>query len=272
MITLRGNQYKLCLIDTNIISEMIIRYDKFLGNYFIKFNLGEFIPCFSIFTILELRQRKAVYNQFLDLFTKIPCLIVKNTDILFNDEVNSYPYPKKNSPILVASPSVLVQGGYSLRELLETTFRNEEITKYETKWNSEKLEILEGILGLVKNYPPLGKKYTQKEIHSFIEIAGFQQIIFRNKIFAQEIVHKGKAVSIDAFPSIKMMCYTVFYKFYIDQRRAIESDTFDLIISSVVPYVDAVITEKNMAEIFRKTQKQDDFLQQLEIYSLKILE
>jgi len=77
---------------------------------------------------------------------------------------------------------------------------------------------------------------------------------------------------VDSFPSIKMTAFTVFYKFYTDERRPQESDPFDIIISSVLPYVDTVITEKHQADVLKKIKLQDKFIESLEVLRLKDLQ
>jgi hypothetical protein len=272
MITINGTTYKLCLIDTNAASEMV-KYPDPVFRHFIEATKSQnIIPGFSVFTILELRQRNDVYERFLEAFSILPCIILKSLDQLFQDELNSYPDFKKVSPILVAFPGVLAPNNQKLADILKLAFSKPEIRELEDKWNSEKNSILEGIVRLVKNYPAKGKKFTSEEIRSFIEIAAFQQIAFRAHDFAQEIVNSGKPVMVDAFPSIKMTAFIVFYKFYTDQRRPLESDVFDLIISATIPYVDIVVTEKHQAEIMKKVKHQDKFVENLQVIRLKDLQ
>jgi hypothetical protein len=48
----------------------------------------------------------------------------------------------------------------------------------------------------------------------------------------------------------------VFYKFYMDpDRKPSRSDGFDVLIASVLPYVDAVFTERHQAEVLRKSAR-----------------
>jgi hypothetical protein len=272
MINLNGNQYKLCLIDTNAISEMVKYPDPILRHFFEIMNPNEYIPCFSLFTILELRKRDDVYKAFLEIFSLLPCFILKSLDQLFQDELNFYPNPNKVTPILVSCPGVLAPVSQKLTDLLNLTFSMTETQKNEKIWNSGKPSILEGMLSLVKNFPPKNSKYTPNEIRSFIKIAGRQQIEFRAHNHAQQIVKEGDSIIVDAFPSIKMTTFNVFYKFYTDQRRPSESDAFDIIISSVIPYVDAVVTEKHQAVIIKKIKQQDKFIGNLEVFRLKDLQ
>jgi hypothetical protein len=118
--------------------------------------------------------------------------------------------------------------------------------------------------------PDDGKSYTPREIRTFLEIAGFSQIADRHRGFAKQIVKDGRAVDIDAFPSVKAATFTVFYKFYADKtRKASVSDAYDIIISSAAPYVDAIITENQQAEVLDKTKRRDDFLGDLRVFTLR---
>lgn len=269
MININGNQYKLCLVDTNAVSEMVKHPDPILRHFFETLNPNKYIPCFSLFTILELRQRDDIYKLFLNIFSAFPCIILKSHDQLFQDELDTYPNFQQITPILVGYAGTLAPNNQKLTDLLNLTFSKSETRENEQRWNSGKDSILEGMLSLVKNYPPKGKKYTAKEVRSFIEIAGFEQIAFRAYDFFQQIVKEGSPVNIDAFPSIKMTAYNVFYKFYTDQRRPTKSDSFDIIIASATPYMDAIVTEKHQADILKRIKQQDDFIQSLEIYRVK---
>jgi hypothetical protein len=74
------------------------------------------------------------------------------------------------------------------------------------------------------------------------------------------MLRSSEAVNLDAFPSMKAMAYTVFYKFYTDRdRRPSSSDAFDVLISGALPYVEAVITENHQAEAIRKAQHRTPF-------------
>jgi hypothetical protein len=269
MITLNGRQYELCLLDTNVISEIVKHPNQVFRKFLEIFEPGKFIPCFSLFSVLELRQKPEIYNLFLELYSIYPCIFLKNIDQLFEDELNAYPNPNEVSPILIASIGELAKPNEKFKDILKLTFSNSKILENENRWNKSKSEILESMLNYVKNYPPKQNKYTQKEIRLFLDIVGFEQIALRAPRFANEIIRNGQIVSIDAFPSIKMIAYTTFFKFYTDQRQPILSDPFDIIISSALPYVDAVITESHQAEVIKKIQKLDGFINRVEIHKLK---
>ena len=124
---------------------------------------------------------------------------------------------------------------------------------------------------LVANFPPDGNTYTRDEVRHFVEMAGFSQVAMRQFDFAKQMVEiENEAVSIGAFPSVKATTYAVWHKFYADRSRTwTRSDAFDIIIASAIPYVDAVVTERHLAEGLRKTKRLDDFIERLTIHTLR---
>lgn len=65
------------------------------------------------------------------------------------------------------------------------------------------------------------------------------------------------------------MTYTVFQKFYADRdRKPYDSDAFDVLISAAAPYVEAIVTERHLAESLRKTKRRDGFLDRLHVLTL----
>ena len=271
MININGNDYKLGLVDTNIVSEMV-KNPSHEFNKFIELTLqNKIIPSFSIFTILELRQKRNVYEQFLEFFSIIPCIIVKSHEQLLANEFEAYPDPSGINPVLVASAGVADSENNTFKVLLDSVFKTPENIENEASWNAGKDNVIAGILDLRENFPPDNGKYSPKQIRAFIEMAGFEQIARRSPAFARNLLDKNEAVSIDAFPSLKMILFTVFYKFYVDNRKPSTSDTFDIIISAPTPYMDAVFTENHQAEVIKKTKRRDPFLNHLEVFRLQDL-
>lgn len=274
MISLNGNQYGLCLLDTNAASEMAKRPDTEF-KHFISWALGgevKHIPAFSLFTVLELRKRQDVYRKFLNLFDQFPCAVLRSHEQLLDAEAVSYPDVSGVDPLLLCFAGAVLTppGGATLAGSLEGYLSTSEGRATERKWVGAAPSIVQGMTSLVANYPPAQTTYTPEEIRDFVEWAGFSQIAMRAPAFAASAHERGEAVVIDAFPSIKMTAFTVFYKFYVDTpRRPAESDAFDVIISAPAPYVDAIITERHQAEVIRKTKQQDNFLEKLRVFTLR---
>lgn len=268
-IEINGNQYKTCLFDTNIISEVVKNREGEFAQFVLLITQKSYIPCFSIFSILELRQKKHLYEGFLDTFSLIPCIFLKNHEQLFVDEISLYPNYEKVNPYTTTYLGPLAPPGEKLKDLLKKLFQNPEIIALENQWNAGKASIIEGILKLKSNFPPKGEKYTDKEIREFVKYAMVTQIGFQDRDFARKIVNSRKVIDTDKFPSRKMILYSVFYKFYVDNRKPMISDAFDLIIGAPTPYMDAIVIEKHQAEIIKKVKRNDGFLDHLEVLTIR---
>ena len=154
--------------------------------------------------------------------------------------------------------------------MLESFFPTDEGIRQEQAWNEGRREAVEGMVSLVKNYPPTRGAYTPSEVRTLVQIAGFQQIQMLAPDFVRSLSEREEALDIDAFPSIKASTLTVFYKFYVDRsRRPQVSDAFDVLIASAIPYMDAVITENHQAQAIRKMQRRDRFLESLRVFTLR---
>lgn len=270
MVSISGNDYRLALLDTNALSEFARQGESF--RRFLTWSTAQpvSIPCFSLFSVLEMRRRPDAYERFTKLFRTVPCMLVKSHEQLLEEEVRSYPDPSPIDPTLVGF-SMLGGDGMDLVRVLDRACTDELFRSREDQWNAGTEHIVDGIASLVANFPPHGASYTRDEVRRFVEIAGFSQIAMRQPDFAKQIVAvENTAVDIDAFPSLKSTTYAVWHKFYADRdRKSVRSDAFDIIIASALPYVDAVVTENHLAEGLRKTKRLDDFIEHLAIHTLR---
>lgn len=270
MIEVNNNKYRLCLLDTNIISEMLKNPKGEFKNFIdIEFSGIPSIPCFSAFTIIEIKRMPKLYDSFLTHFSSFPSLILKGYEQILQEEVNKYPATSSIDPSLIFPIGIRLPDNMNRKDSLKMLFDTQQFLDKENMWNNEKKTILDGMLSLVNNYPPKGDKYTTERIKYFVKMASIQQVAMRAPDFVKNI--KYDELKIKLFPSVLITSYVVFYKFYSDNRRPIESDVFDIIISASLPYVDVFYTEKHLAEIINKTKKLDGFIDHLEVKTINNL-
>ena len=95
-----GNTNKLCLLDTNALSE-IIKHPKSEGRGFVeRFGPSTFAPCFTVYNLIELRRKQSLFNSFVEFFAKYPCFLLKPQQMILADEKRSYTNLFKVSPLL----------------------------------------------------------------------------------------------------------------------------------------------------------------------------
>jgi hypothetical protein len=276
MLRTEANEYPLCLLDTLAVSEMVKRPKGAFRNYLEWSHADDppFVPCFTVYTLIELRRKQQLFEGFMEHFRPFPCVLLKGYMELLDEEVSSYPDPSKIDPCSLALiPAPFGGEGNRLTNLAEILQRP-ELRQQETHWNESGPEIVAGMVSLVKNYPPppSGSTYRAEEIAQFVQIASFSQLVMHGHGGFAERIHEetGEAVNTDAFPSLKAMTFVVFHKFYADRnRKHSDSDAFDVLISAALPYVEAIVTESQLAEALRKIKRRDAFLDHLEPLTLR---
>jgi hypothetical protein len=189
---------------------------------------------------------------------------------LMSNERDAYPDPSSVGLVSVAFlPPPFGQDGNRLQNL---PWMMEQHAGRLQGWHDAVPEILDGMRSLVSNYPTAaGSSYTPRQVRDFVWQVVFQQLALHDgtATFTRELVEDGVTVDTDAFPSLKAMAFTAFYKLYADpSRKAHTSDVVDMLISSALPYVDAFITENHQAESLRKV-RQHRFLQDLQVLRLR---
>ncbi len=268
MLSLNGTRYPLFLLDTMAASE-IAKDPTGVGQQFRdtwSATDPPFIPCFSVFTLLELQRRVDVFDQFITAFQCEPCLLIKSYRELIEEEVRCYPDPTVVEPGSIAF-TPLGGAGHQLTVLPSLLGQLEHQASI---WRNAGASIVDGMVSLVQNYQPARENYTREEVRLFAWMTAYSQLCEHQMAFAQREAATEQVVDVDAFPSLKAMAYTVFYKFYADRDRTPgASDAFDVLIASSLPYVEAVATERHLADALRKVRGRDKFLNHLEVFTMR---
>ena len=265
-------EYRLCLLDTNIYSELAKDAPRYFAG--LRAVLGEsgWLLCFSPYSLYELRAKPAVYEKFVDIFDVFPCAVLKNEGQLFEAEQEAYLTRDEVDPLLVGFSFFNKEKGTNLRSLLTRVFEDETTLAREAEWPALKLELLDRWQELRKNYPPKGRWYQLHEARPFAKLGTIQQVAHRDPAWARGLRGQGEKLRWDGFPSIAMTLLTVFFRLYEPRnRRPVPQDVFDVLISTPTPYVDVVVTENMQAEILRKARKVFPTVRDVDAYTLRDL-
>ncbi len=270
MIGLNGKEYGICLFDTNALSNFLKSPKKWIEFYNQKFTISSTIIAYSVFSIIELAESSFLFNKYLEIFSVYPSFILDGFFSIFTKELKAYDNDNfQVNPVVISPLNSGLESNLNPKERLKKIIDKSGFFNRKRYWDSGRQSILDGITSLTNNYPPKNKKYSKKEIEYFVDLASLQQIILRDNIFTQNKINNKLPIDPQKFPSIISTSYIVFYKFYPDKRKPIISDVYDILISSLLPYVNYVITENNLCEIIRKIQKNHSFLNELKYYSIK---
>lgn len=258
------NNYKVILLDTNIIREIVLNNNGCVYGFLKNFLSSEikYVPCFSIYNVIELKPYKDIYEKFLDFFSIIPCLMLfpyKNIlEAEFLASLNNKPITINNQ---IANAFIPVGdcSSYNIKDFLSKLWSDEELISqleyeiHELKntaecWNNQRVELHENLIN--------EKYYRTVE----------KETIIKNLVSQGISIKDG--IDITRFPGTRIMEYSQFSRVHNSKKNIKANDVMDIKISCAIPYVDAVITENYQADIYKKAKKFIKGLEKLEIYRL----
>lgn len=249
-----------CLLDTCIISDLYEQQDDF--NKFTEFlKKNDIKLVISISSILELRKLETRFSWFKGLLIDLPFYLIKPADILMKDEVECYPEDNSFQPYLINLSEK--------PEFIDYMDKSERFAKTKSFLEQTKPIILESLLSRVKNFRPDNDgKYSNKSIEGFLQRITKDQL---NRFYFDQSQHidQERELNTRIFKSLRSQLLITLWKFYImKHRKARNSDIFDITIASALPYVDMVLTEKNMVSDVDQIKRRELFFDNLEAYSL----
>ena len=78
-------------------------------------------------------------------------------------------------------------------------------------------------------------------------------------------INTGNRINIEKFPALRIMAYSQYSRVHKTGKAIKPNDVMDVLISSAVPYVDAVMTENFQADVYKKAKKHIKQLKDLEV-------
>lgn len=271
MLRINESSYRLVGLDTNVVGEILRDSDGARRGFLSLFADGSHIPCFTVYSNFELRRRTEIYEQFVEFFDVYPCMLLKNEEQLFDDELADYPSPTDVDPALLGFSQLNTERGTNLKNVMAIAFQNPDTLRREREWPKLQQELLDKWIAMTPNYRPKGKHFIPPDGIQFVKQVTQGQIAERAPDWVRQARDRGESISHKAFPSLRMTAWTVFFRLYLADRRPEPQDVFDVLISTPAPYLDVVITENFQAEIYRQVRKLDPSLVPADVYTLKDL-
>lgn len=135
--------------------------------------------------------------------------------------------------------------------------------------DNNKSIVLQHILELKHTYPPNKHgKYSKEDRIEFVKRVSHQQLEKFYSDWYKSI--QSHTIDLSVFKSLRAQLCITFYKFYIQKdRKPRTSDIIDISMCASFPYVDSVITEKNLVNDIQQIQKQNIEFNNTIAYTLK---
>ncbi len=268
-IAASGNSYRLSLLDTNGISE-IVKRPTIEGRGFIeRYPPDAYVPCFTPYNLFELRRHAEVYDKFLDFFSVYPCFLTKPHQFILEAELTATgPLPIETILLYAFSP-VGADKSRNLRCFVERLFEKPEIAQEERQWRAKEQSILAAWLKNSKNFQPRRSAGNSLDADRYVKMATIDTLCSIAPAWIKSHLDRGTLPDIAKLPSLQIMLYSQYYRIFSPGLKLSQQDVTDIRIMACAPYVDAIVTETFQAEILNKVRKRVTGLNSVEITRLR---
>jgi hypothetical protein len=253
-----GNTYQLVLLDTNALSDIAKNKKKEGLRFVTEFDAGGYAPCFTSYSLIEIRRNEEAYKSFLKLFSVYPIFILKPHSVILEDEKAAYDTDKNVSALLYSfSPS------HDLLHFIDIHFSKPENLELEKNWKEDERRIMESWLELKKNFKATSDDANKEDAEKYVNKFLFEKLCQRFPAFVRQELDKKIIPDSDKFPSLQAILYSQYYRIFDKNRNCTPSDVTDVRIMAASPYVDVIITENYQAELFKKFKAKVPLLMKL---------
>lgn len=266
-MTLKFTYSNFIYLDTNIISELV--KSKIYCPSFANFLLSNDL-CIAISDahFAELYDFKYSYEELARFLLLIPSAMIKTRDKIIEEEIKSH--PNKRTKSLRAIPInqlILEEDGHNKLMNYFSSYKLGRARK-------EQLQSAKKMLGVHKklkpNFPPSSSgKYTKNQANDFADIITIQWLGVDHKKFLKPFIKNIKNFKPEIFLSIRIFAYTIFYKYYLQNREPNKlSDFGDLFHVFYIPYCKIAIMERDLCNVLNQIKQNSDILNDVKIENI----
>lgn len=256
MLTLpNGTKYKLCLLDTNALSEIAKYPDRERKGYIKLFPPDEFIPCFTPYTLFEIKRKPELVKSLVNLSKYCSAFQTKPFQMILNAEVTAKGRARVSDVLLQSFTPLGKDLSYNFKHFIGRMSSDPLLKQQERIWRTSDQQVLDEWVRNKENFVPEGDDANKKDAKRFVFDASVCTLSHLHPPFVKQAIDGNNTKILDFLPSLQMMLYSQYYRLFDPKRKHESNDVTDVCIAAVAPYVDAVITEGNQAEIYKKSQK-----------------
>lgn len=260
MLNLNGRQYKLIFLDTHVLGEIVSNKQKCGYNFLKKyFNRNQyFCPCFSIYNVIELKPREKAYQNFIQFFNSIPCLITLAYKNIISEEYLAY---KENRQIDYRKVSIAILPG-NIEKIMDLFFSSQNYKQFIHEL--KEMEHVAEIWTSQRNQDYGDIRIGSNEIYKKYELITIVKDLVNYGI-------KDYFPKIEFLPGVRIIAYSQYCRVHTMGRKITINDVMDVQISCIVPYIDIVIVEAQQYDVYMKAKKFINQMEYLEVYKLSYL-
>jgi len=254
-------------LDTNILS--YIAKNKNMWGSLQKF-LVENDLCIAISDahFAELYDAKKLHSQLSNLLILIPSAMIKTRDEIIEQETKSHPNRRTKSLLAIPiNQLILEEDGF---DKLMGFFSSNKLRDARKGQKLSAKKMLGVHKKLKPNFPPSKSgKYNKNQASEFADYIAMQWLGAINKKFLKPFIKNIKNFKPEIFLSIRIFAYTIFYKYYLQNREPNKlSDFGDLFHVFYIPYCKLAIIEKDLCDVLNQIKRNSNILNNVKIENI----
>lgn len=245
--------------DTNIISHLAKNIDLWRPLFdFLKqkdLTLGV-----SSAQVVELSDAKGLHEDIVALFLSVPSGLLKTWDMILDEEVKAHPHERTESLLLYPLNAMLIEPGGIKK--LQSFLPSKELHIARKDQLEHARQMAQRHANLKDNFPPskMGK-YTRQQVNEFAWMMVMQWLASTHRDFLVGFQNGIESFHPEAFLSVRLFAYVIFYKYYLGQREPKRrSDFGDLAHLPHIPYCELAVMERDLCNVLNQIKGHQDIL------------
>jgi len=264
-----GNIYKLCLLDTNVLSEILKNKKKEAVGFLEKYRPDLTVPCMTVYNYIELRRKPELFEEYLRVFSIFSNFLLKPHRLIIQEEVNNQYHTNPISIQIRAFSPLGPTETHDLRDFVNQLFEIPDIAEIERNWREEEKVGIDSWLKRKSNFKVNRPAANAEDAERYVKRMLLDYLESDRLFSVKKKIESFDEISVENYPAIKTMLYSKYYRIFDPSWKPYPKEVTDTYIVAAAPYMDIVITEKYQAEILRKVQNRVPGLENLEIATLR---
>jgi hypothetical protein len=182
-------------------------------------------------------------------------MLVKQYHQILSEEVNKKGRAAVNDVMACAFTPLGSGTSFQLIKFIDELFNMPEMGKLEREWRTNNQDVLNTWQAKKVNFRPTNSIPNAIDAKRFVNDASIDTLCHLFPELVKTCIDNNNIALLQSFPSLQVMLYSQYYRIFDTTWKPNDQEVIDVAITPCAPYVDAVVTERFQAEIYKKVSK-----------------
>jgi len=251
---------KLCLLDTNILSDTLNESQSIHQSVYKKLQQG-YNFSITFLTLVEVVKWDGLIEKFCEFTNDNKVHVIKPSNQLLKEEVNAYPNSlrKEETVLLTCDPGNILE-----KKQIDDYLKSQEFYDKAELLKSDQQVAIDNIKKTVATE-------TESNLREFTERYVWTHLSLKYPTFFKQVIDSNNLNKLISLKSLYTEANFLYYRFIHKKGNSELSSAFDALIINCLPYVDLFLTEKTNAAYLRELKPKLDIIGHVGIETMKDL-